>query len=256
MPLFLSTPPLLSLKRRAKSTQTVGHVILALVRAKQSWESGATVTCMARTKKVAKRHISPFLLLPKSVPNTRRHPLLPCLIQICLSWTSDIKQTEENSQMNIFRMGLVSQSPSDQRVPSAGFGRPGWAGVWKWSLKLLPVWPWERVGRPTAGAAEHMQREGEGEQETKRSERGTAHSHPHLPPSALWPPALPSSTLQTPSPWPPRMQIPGLRPKYQKPKSVQIAGGTIHRFTHLPPSPRLPKCPLLLVPQHTWFHLN
>lgn len=36
VPLFLSTPLLLSLKHGAKTTQTVGHVILALVRAKQS----------------------------------------------------------------------------------------------------------------------------------------------------------------------------------------------------------------------------
>lgn len=44
------------------------------------------------------------------------------------------------------------------------------------------------------------------------------------------------------------MQIPGLRPKYQKPKSVQITGGTIHRFTHLPPLPTSSKMPPLTGP--------
>lgn len=64
--------------------------------------------------------------------------------------------------------------------------------------------------------------------EARESEKGRRGTAP-LPP--LWPPALPSSTPQTPSPWPPRMQIPGLRPKYRNSKPVQIAG-TTRRFTH------------------------
>lgn len=155
-------------------------------------------------------------------------------------------------------MGLLSQSPSDQRVLLLAVVVPAELAHRSGPLNSCLYDPKrEWAGRPTAGAAEHMQREGEGEQETKRRERGTAHSPPHPapPPSTLRPPALPSSTLQTPSPWPPRMQIPGLRPKYQGSKSIQIAGGTSHRFTHLAPH-LLTKCPLLLVPQHTWFHLN
>lgn len=107
-----------------------------------------------------------------------------------------------------------------------------------WSLKLPLVWPWESAWR-TAGTAEHMQREGEYEW-ARDEEEGGERDSPFLPP--LWPPALLSSTLQTPFPWPPRMQIPGLRPKYQNSKSIQIAGGTTtHRFTQMPnasPPPR------------------
>lgn len=164
-----------------------------------------------------------------------------------LMWPSDIKKIEwilKNSPLNLCQIGLQSQSASDRHVPLAGFTRPGWAGVQKWSLEppaCVTLREW--VGRQTAGAAEHMQREGEREQEAKRrereSKRETAHSCPppslSRRPSALWPPALPFSTLQAPSRWPPRMQIPGLRPKYQNSKYVQIAGRIAHRFTHLAP---------------------
>lgn len=257
VPLFLSTPLLLSLKHGAKTTQTVGHVILALVRAKQSWESGATVTCMARTKKVAKRHISPFILLPKRLLNARRHPLLPCLTQI--SSIVDIRhQTNWGKLTDVcFSDGSCVSVSLWPACPPAGFGRPGWAGVWKWSLKLLPVWPWERVGKPTAGAAEHMRREGEGEQETKRSERGTAHSH--SPPTFLPPPSGPLH-CHPPLSKPPLLDPPGCKFLVCGPntKNPNPSKSQAEQFTdsHTCPPPHFFQCPLLLVPQHTWFHLN
>lgn len=63
-----------------------------------------------------------------------------------------------------------------------------------------------------------MQREG-GERETKRRERGTAHSY--YPPPSL-PPAPCTAIFHSPNPLslPPRMQIPGLQPKYQNSKCI------------------------------------
>lgn len=81
-------------------------------------------------------------------------------------------------------MGLLSPSPSDQRVllamvvPAELAYRSGPLN----SCLYDPEGEW--VGRPTAGAAEHMQREG-GEQETKRREGQPILTHPSSPSGPL-----------------------------------------------------------------------
>lgn len=135
-----------------------------------------------------------------------------------------------------FRMGLCLRVWAE--CPLASGDRPGRAVEQQWSLKLPPVWPWESEWgdrqleqlNTCRGREESKRRRGE----TAHSYPPNTHTHTSLPPS-LWPPALPSSTLKTPSPWPPRMQIPGLWAKDQISKSIQIAGRTTHRFTHLAP---------------------
>ena len=95
--------------------------------------------------------------------------------------------------------------------PPAGCGRPGWAG----RTEVVPSTPAcvtlrEWVGRPTAGAAEHMQREGGREGKRKREskggrERGRREGQPILTPPAPHP-YLPSplapctATLHSPNP--------------------------------------------------------
>lgn len=116
----------------------------------------------------------------------------------------------------------------------------------------------ERVSGETNSWSSWTHAEG-GKKREKEGGRKKERDSPFQPP--LWPPALPSSTLQAPAPWPPRMQIPGLRPKFRNSKSIQIAGGTTaHRFTHRhappPHSPFSYPIVLTLVRHHTWFHLN
>lgn len=255
LPLFLSNPILQSeprskLLRHSQPRYLGSHKEPS---AAGRAEQGAGQWCSCDVyglyhKKVGKRYISPPFLLPKMLANVVSHP--KTVFNKKPFWHVWKKLKERRKTHRWILCLSVSVWPV---CPPAGCGRPGWAGAQKWSLKLLPVWPWERewAGRPTAGAAEQGGRVSEHDRqrrEREREERGTAPSYP--PP---WPPALPSSTLQTPSPWPPRMQIPGLRPKYRNSKSVQIAGTTTHRFTHTCPHIFLPS---YLVPQHTWFHLN
>lgn len=136
---------------------------------------------------------------------------------------------------------------------AAGCGRPGWAGVQKWSLKLLPVWPWESEWGDRQLEQLNTCRGREGER--REREEGGERDSPFLPPLYLPPLAPCTATLHSPNPlsltpqdansWSaaqiPKFQI---RPNRRRNNNSQI-------HTLAPPS-----CPLLRVPQHTWFHLN
>lgn len=148
-------------------------------------------------------------------------------------------------------MGLLPQSPSDQGV-----------------LPLASVVPAELSYRsaPLNSCLYDSEREwGDGQleqlntctgrEESKRRRGERERDSPFLPPlPSLRPPALPSSTLQTPSPTPQdanswsAAQI----PKFQIRPNRRRNNSHIHTLG----PPLLIKCPLLLVPQHTWFHLN
>ena len=75
----LPVNPPITVPEAEQSTQTVGHVILALIRSQA--QLGKWCYCDI-TKKVARKHVSPLILLPKSLVNMRRHPLFLCLTQI------------------------------------------------------------------------------------------------------------------------------------------------------------------------------
>ena len=222
-------PPYYSLKRRAKkqTTQTMGHVILALAWS-QVWlreqstaehSRAATVTCRAWTRKVAKRHISPPLLLLKNSSKHDKASSSFCLT--LLAWIWDVKVNSRR----FFSGWVLCVSASLWPVcPPAGCGRPGWAG----RTEVVPSTPAcvtlrEWVGRPTAGAAEHMQREGGKEQEARKRERerdrergrreGEERDSPFLPPRSSSLSPLPSGPLHCHPPLskPPLADPPGCK---------------------------------------------
>lgn len=194
LPLFLSIPLLQSLKGSAKNqtTQTGSYIILAFVSShmklgEQSREqsSGATpLTCMACTRKEG------FWKLSQTWSVIQKLSLSYKSLQ---TWVSDIKEKETHKL--IFFGWVFSFWPVCR---SAGCGRPGWVGAKKWSLKLLPVWPWESEWGDRQ--LEQLNTCKGRERESKRRRGEEREGQPILTPHLLPPLAPCTAILHSPNP--------------------------------------------------------